>query len=135
MTIYHNAKAFVGVLPDLTIMVVVSSIDFLLNVAGQKKQLEVSQSYDDEMYIAGVANGIQALLLAPTGYVQLKFTMINHALIDETDSIVPGMCLQLPLRKDGITALKLKLTIKVGQMQVLFASSSTLLCTFRDFPL
>ena len=59
MTIYHNAKAFVGVLPDLTIMVVVSSIDFLLNVAGQKKQLEVSQSYDDERYIAGVAMGFK----------------------------------------------------------------------------
>ena len=82
--------AFVGVLPDLTIMVVVSSIDFLLNVAGQKKQLEVSQSYDDEMLIAGLANGVQALFLAPTGYVQLKFTMINHALIHETESIVPG---------------------------------------------
>ena len=84
--------AITGALGDLTICILMASIDMLGKQVGTKNLLQMqSLSLESESILAGLYNLPLALIGGAPAYSQLKFNVLNYAIIHSKTSSIAGI--------------------------------------------
>ncbi|CAE7247852.1 unnamed protein product, partial [Symbiodinium sp. CCMP2456] len=86
-----NFDAWAATLPDLGVMLIVSTMDCILKLHATESKLPLKVSTDDEALTFGLFNYLLACCGAATGYMQLKFNVISYGVMRNAHDRRAGM--------------------------------------------
>ena len=90
-TININFSAWATTLPNLGVMLIVSTMDCILKLHATESKLPLKVSTDDEALTFGIFNCVLACCGAATGYMQLKFNVISYGIMRNAHDRRAGM--------------------------------------------
>ena len=90
----HGA-AVLATLPDTVVLTIVITLDAFLKLSSTKTGLRTKMDMVQELYVLGYQNLLSTLCVGSVGYSQVKFNMINFAIIKDAQERRPTIVVAL----------------------------------------
>ena len=85
-----NPSAIGKCLPDMFVLMALTTIESLLELARTKSQLKCEMDMDREVFILGYQNLVSTAFVSTPGYSQVKFSALTSAIVGGTTERKPG---------------------------------------------